>query len=85
MECHRQRNYKSQDALCFEGTPKTPLSSGRLQMYQNVADERDADHVTTRVLGPQLSRAFGAGVGGPRLARQLWILSELVPEPGGGV
>lgn len=43
MECHRQKNYKSQDALCLEGTLKTLLYSGEMQIYKNVANKGDAE------------------------------------------
>lgn len=43
MECHRQKNYRSQDALCLEGTLKTLLYSGKMQIYKNVANKSAAE------------------------------------------
>lgn len=42
MACPRRKNYKSQDALCLEGTLKTPLYSGEMQICKRVAQKRDA-------------------------------------------
>ena len=42
MACHRPKNYRSQDALCSEGTLKTLLYSGKMQTYKNVGNPSDA-------------------------------------------